>query len=1389
LKDLAEEIEIINVGGESGVASEATLKQLLAAMNRMAGGGSSGAAAEAKARKLANDAMSAGTQLTKESNKATEDDITATKKAARATNELSEKMGRLAAQGVKQAAESLYELGKTIVGGTTSNIADFTKHIPVFGSALTSLASIVDETVDSYRSFSEIGAGFGGSLTEMRRAAADSGMYLDEFAQFMANNSSTMMLLGTTVSEGAKRFNNMNAAIRSSGDLEGLAKLGFTLVDVNEGMAEYVELQGMMGHLQGRSTRDLANGSAQYLEQLDRLSKLTGKSRKELAERMAQEAGDYHTQAMLAGMSAEQQMEYLGALEEVGARMPFLKDAVKDLADGVAQTPLGQKLQAFAPAVAEAAAALGRGEISQAEFMRRMHTEGGPQLRNFVNNLSAAQRAALATEEGFGELFGGMGELNKFLEASYDPAAAKAEQDAAKARQEKLLQFDNTIREVREKIKMALIDSGIFDLLLDTIGMVADGISSIAQAIAGFTEKISNGDVIGALKDLLGGAPAIAAVVGGIAALFAAKAVAGALASGIGGMMGKLTSGISNKIGGMFGSGAGPASQAVSSAPKGGSKGGGFAKGAGNAGKGIGNFIGNMGSGIMKGAAAGLRAFANPAILVGAGILAGAIVLIGGAIAGATWLLGKALPSLAEGLQSFGDIDGGNLLRVAGGMAALGGALAVFGAGAAVGAIGNTIANILDALPGKGPLEKLVEFSNVPINAAKVKANAEALSAYGKALAAQGGGAALGAIGNTAANIVSGVVGMFGGSTEPPWDKIKEFGELQLNTQGIIANAGAVKAYAVAIADFPQTPAPSLLSSFKTGVASFFGAETDPFAPIRNFGNTRLNTRQIISNAGAVSAYAVAIKDFPQTPAPSLLSSFKTGVASFFGAETDPFAPIKRFGDTTLNTAQIISNAGAVKAYAVAIKDFPESPQASVLGAFKSGLASLLGGDSDPMEPIKRFGELQLNTAQIIANAYAVSAYATAIKDFPESPQASVLGAFKGGLASLLGGDKDPMEPIKRFGDLTLNTAGITANAAAVKAYADAIKDFPESPQANVLSAFKGGLASLLGGDKDPMAPIKRFGDLTLNTTGIKANAEAVSAYATAIKDFPESPSTTLLNSFRTGIASLLGGETDPMAPIKTFGDLTLNTAGIKANAEAVSAYALAIKDFPESPATTILTSLRTGIASLLGGETDPFAPMKRFGDLSLNTTGITANAGAVKAFADAMANMPQVDSTRSGGVLGAMKDWFAGEEEMPWDAVSKFGSAKINVDGVTNNAAAINAMSTSLSNFALEKLDSEGIISYTNSIKDLVAQLKALNVELKKDNDGLLTDRASAGELLNNISLSTSAGAGNTGEVASLLQQLIELTMQQLELDEKIEKNTKDARGSNLLTSNVTMY
>ena len=179
---------------------------------------------------------------------------------------------------------------------------------------------------------------------------------------------------------------------------------------------------------------------------------------------------------------------------------------------------------------------------------------------------------------------------------------------------------------------------------------------------------------------------------------------------------------------------------------------------------------------------------------------------------------------------------------------------------------------------------------------------------------------------------------------------------------------------------------------------------------------------------------------------------------------------------------------------------------------------------------------------------------------------------------------------------------------------------------------------------------------------------------------------------------------------------------------------------------------------------------------------------GHAHPFAAAMKNMPVIDAERSGGVLGAIAGWFAGDEVMPWDSVKAFGDADINSAGVTANAEAINMMSTSLNSFSAEKLDSAGIISYTEAMEKLVDVLEKMNEELNKDNSwNPFSKGENAGSAIASGALAGSGGGGNNDRLNSVMEEVLITLRESRDLDVKIESNTKNIIGSNLAQGGVS--
>ena len=660
---------------------------------------------------------------------------------------------------------------------------------------------------------------------------------------------------------------------------------------------------------------------------------------------------------------------------------------------------------------------------------------------------------------------------------------------------------------------------------------------------------------------------------------------------------------------------------------------GGIGKAIGGIGKGLGKGLG----GILRGIAQGLIFWANPLVPLGAAALAAAIALIGAGIAGATWIVGKSLPTFAEGMKSFEDLDGEALIDAGKGMAAVAGGMAAFGVGTAVAGLGSLVGGITSGIVslfgGDDPLTKMEKFQEYDFDEVRIKSNAEAMVAYGKGMAALGGAQAIAGVGAAVGAIGGAIAGLFG--AEDPLDKMVKFQAYTFDTEKIKTNAAAVKAYAEAIKDFPTAPSASVFTAAKDAIIGLLGGDTDPFAPMKKFGELVLNEAGIKTNAGAVKAYAEAVKDFPSSPAASVFTAAKEAIIGLLGGNVDPFAPMKAFGDLVLNTEQIKTNAGAVKAYAEAMEGFPASPAAGVMTAAKNAVIDLLGGDTDPFAPMKAFGEVVLNVEQIKTNASAMVAYSTAMENMPAAPAAGVMAAAKTAIVDLLGGDTDPFAPLKKFGELVLNKEQIISNSAAVIAYNNAIKDMPAAPAASVLTAAKDAIIGLLGGKTDPFAPLKEFGDLKLDAAQIAINAEAVSAFGIAMENMPE------VKGERAGgllgaIGNFFGGEKKmPWDQVKAFAEADMGDAAkLKQNAESLTAFGVSLAGLSDIP-TDIEDRLKG-----LGNGLEEFA--KYIDDGEIET---------ISQFADAMAKFPI--GTFSGGAGkggGAGTGGLASDLQLPLD-------------------------------------------------------------------------------------------------------------------------------------------
>lgn len=119
--------------------------------------------------------------------------------------------------------------------------------------------------------------------------------------------------------------------------------------------------------------------------------------------------------------------------------------------------------------------------------------------------------------------------------------------------------------------------------------------------------------------------------------------------------------------------------------------------------------------------ATGLKAFANPQVILGAGGLAAAMVILSAGVWASIKIVSNALPDLGTALGSFNGINGGNLLKVGLGLSALAVGLLAITAGSIVnglaslvgGGFGNALKSIIEpvsTLMPKISLENISKF-------------------------------------------------------------------------------------------------------------------------------------------------------------------------------------------------------------------------------------------------------------------------------------------------------------------------------------------------------------------------------------------------------------------------------------------------------------------------------------------------------------------------------------------------------------------------------------------------------------------------------------------------------------------------------------------------------
>jgi hypothetical protein len=320
---MVDEVEIKNVGGKFGVASEATLQLLLNSMSS------------------SNPTRRRMEQIAERSQRS----------LSRSTDTVSAKQG-IFSKTIGAATDTVKFFAKEMTD-TTTRLSNLVETVIGNSNLLTrginTVVGAIDDSVDRFRELSSVGASFNNSIFDMIGAAQSSYLSLDEFGRLVMNNSSSLRTLGGTVTQGAKRFGELSKQLRTSDFGKNLFAMGYGFGDVNDLLMNYVDLVSRDMGNRTRSNSEILAGTVAYTNELEKLTKLTGMSRKEAQAAIDQQMNDQRARMAIVGMDDEQRARYQANLAMASSASQALGDVFLDLADGIPNNPTTQRLTAIAP--------------------------------------------------------------------------------------------------------------------------------------------------------------------------------------------------------------------------------------------------------------------------------------------------------------------------------------------------------------------------------------------------------------------------------------------------------------------------------------------------------------------------------------------------------------------------------------------------------------------------------------------------------------------------------------------------------------------------------------------------------------------------------------------------------------------------------------------------------------------------------------------------------------------------------------------------------------------------------------------------------------------------------------------------------------------------------
>ena len=356
-------------------------------------------------------------------------------------------IGRLAGSLVSTIG-NLITFASTLTSGTArlsgffAALSDLPLGIGFVFSLFSNLIEYAENLLPKWQELAKQGATFGGSLVDMREAAARSGLTFDSFTKIVRENSEVFATMGGNVQRGVNRFVSASNKLLDPGQpyFQALTSLGYTAEDAASALVKLYAGQGTMNKRALADNDLVAQSVVSVAKEFDILTRITGKNREELEKAAAKKNLDEAYNTFIANLTdPKQALAYDAVLTQAYNISSDYGDRVKSEILGL-QIPFGQAqagLTTFSNGLLDSAATQAVTAIKQGQSLeavtsgfRRGTYEGLKAVDSSMKSLgtTVTEFQYLSGNQLFKGVFDAQAAFRKYGDITNAEAAAKKQQ-------------------------------------------------------------------------------------------------------------------------------------------------------------------------------------------------------------------------------------------------------------------------------------------------------------------------------------------------------------------------------------------------------------------------------------------------------------------------------------------------------------------------------------------------------------------------------------------------------------------------------------------------------------------------------------------------------------------------------------------------------------------------------------------------------------------------------------------------------------------------------------------------------------------------------------------------------------------------------------------------